>query len=152
MSSSSSFPITDGPLNFGSLNTNYTLAYSESHSGFNATWTVDSGSWETFGFRREEEQTIIIEENTAFNISLELTWSVLSGKIITHSTSLYNSEAIPTWITIDLVEDRITGDSPNVNQNETYRFYVDSTWTDVPPTAVQQTSQSKNLSITFYWF
>ena len=137
MDVSSGFPITDGPLNFGTNNTNYTIEALGGHGTSSFTWQYFSHT-SSYVSREETEKVIEVNSNSTFNETLNLSCLIDPAKSITHSLVALDGETLPTWVTLDSVEDIIRGDAPLLYQNTTYSFYVNSSWTDSPAGSSQK--------------
>ena len=74
-----------------------------------------------------------MNSGTILDLVPDLTCTV-SGVVITYALSQYNSETIPTWLTLDTSLGKLMGTLPQVSTNTSYNFYIDATsseWTGV---------------------
>lgn len=61
-----------------------------------------------------------------FNLSLDLTCIGSTGPVIVYTQSQYNSEVIPTWISVDYPNFLMSGTAPTATVNSTHNFYIDA--------------------------
>jgi hypothetical protein len=71
-------------------------------------------------------QTITVIEKENFVISPGVTCST-SGVAVSYALSQYNSEPVPTWVTIDSSTGVLTGAAPEVDSLTSYSMYINST-------------------------
>ena len=62
------------------------------------------------------------------SVTLDLTCSTTGTTAITYSLSVYLSNAIPSWVSLNPSTGLLSITAPNVTADTTYPFYVDSTY------------------------
>ena len=78
-----------------------------------------------------DSQSLFVTEKTDSQILPDLSCSLSSSTLIVFSLSSYNSEVVPSWISIDANTGLLSLNSPEVEQNANYSFYVDAVITGV---------------------
>ena len=138
MDVSAAYPMADGgPTVGGSINSDVSWTGGGTDHGETLdTRSINPSSW-IAAFRRIDTQIVTLNSNQSFNEVLELTCSTDGSNTRTHSTSLYNGQPIPSWMTFDSSTGNITGIALETFVNINYSFYVDSTSTN-PSTTTQK--------------
>jgi hypothetical protein len=87
---------------------------------------IESTNWVENIVYFSASQTITVISGENFKISPEVTCST-TGVAVNYAFSSYNSESVPTWVTIDSSTGVLTGTAPEVDSATSYSMYIDST-------------------------
>jgi hypothetical protein len=87
---------------------------------------IESTSWVENIVYFSSAQTMTVTEKEDFAISPQVTCST-TGVAVNYALSPYNSEPVPSWVTIDSSTGVLTGTAPEVDSSTSYSMYIDST-------------------------
>lgn len=133
----SSHPFITFTITLGSK-ANSTVTASSAHGGEAMIRSINS-EWTSSIYEDETNDTISLPAATAISDELNLTCTIGTASL-TYTISQYDAYTIPSWISIDSSTGVLSGTSPTPASAKTFKFYVDSAWTDspAPPGTVQK--------------
>lgn len=130
------FTMITGTASLGSP-AGYTASNTITQTSTDATYT-SIAEWETNIYPVFTSQVISgLLPNSTFNRTVDITCSTINSTI-TLTTASYNSEPIPTWVTIDSNTGEFTGTTPVVDAETNYTFYLNADWSTFPSGTTQQ--------------
>lgn len=115
--------------------TSFTVGSAVTYTASTATATASTARthnytllFSTDVYEQSTAVTLSVTSNSTFSLSPDITCSD-TNQTVALSTSSYNSEPVPSWITIDSNTGTFSGTAPEVTVDTNYSFYLDATWT-----------------------
>ena len=119
-----------------------TLIPTNSISWSNQTYTIVQNYW-TDVYYQTNSQSVSVTEKTSTQVLPDFSCSLSSSTSIVFSLGSFNSEVVPSWITIDANTGLLTITSPEVEQDTNYNFYVNAMITGL----ILQTQKKVKLTV-----
>ena len=94
----------------------------------NQTYTIAQNYW-TDVYYQTSSQSVTVTEKTSTQMLPDLSCSLSSSTSIVISLGSFNSEIVPSWVAVDAKTGLLTINSPEVQQDTNYSFYVNATIT-----------------------
>ena len=91
----------------------------------NQIYTIAQNYW-TDVYYQTNSQSLSVTEKSSTQVLPDLSCSLSSSTSIVFSLGSFNSEVVPSWVTIDANTGMLTITSPEVEQDMNYNFYVNA--------------------------
>ena len=83
-------------------------------------------------FKVNGTNTFALNATDSFSISLNTSCSLDGSVVFSHALSQFNNTEVPSWVKLNGVEGTLSGKIPRFEVNQTFSFYVNTSWTDIP--------------------